>query len=187
MAAILDLAEVRERVARWSVEDYEHLVEQGLAPKRGELIRGIIIDKMSKSPLHCKLAKRLYDRFFSLGLEGLVVFQERGLRLADSEPEPDIAVARGVESDFNASHPSTAELVVEVAVSSVAADREYASLYAEAGVPEYWIVLAEAGQVEVRRGPVDGAYRELQIYGAGDTLVCRNVPGLTVVVAEFFG
>ena len=51
-------------------------------------------------------------------------------------------------------HPTTAELVVEVAVSSAVVDRENASLYADAGVPEYWIVLGELGQVEVCRQPV---------------------------------
>ena len=186
MPAILELPELRERIARWSVDDYERLVESGLAPKRGELIRGIIIDKMSKSPLHCALAKSLYDRFQGLKIAGYVVFQERGLRLADSEPEPDVSFVRGQAHDFRTRHPTTAELVVEVAVSSVAGDREYASLYAEANVAEYWIILAEAAQVEVRWRPIDGEYREQRTYGLGETLVCQSVPELGVVLHDLF-
>ena len=39
----------------------------------------------------------------------------------------DISVTRGQESDFTDAHPTTAELVVEIAVSSAALDRENAS------------------------------------------------------------
>lgn len=186
MSTILELPEVRERVARWSVEDYERLVESGLAPKRGELIRGIIIDKMSKSPLHCDLSKRLYDKLQSLRIAGFVVFQERGLRLADSEPEPDVSFVRGQPADFRARHPATAELVVEVAVSSVAADREYASLYAEARIGEYWIVLAESEQIEVRWQPEDGVYRKQRTYRRGESVICQVVPELSVELDELF-
>lgn len=187
MPAILELPEMRDRIARWSVDDYERLVESGLAPKRGELIRGIIIDKMSKSPLHCDLAKWLYDHFQALRLPGFVVYQERGLRLSDSEPEPDVSLVRGQVKDFRTIHPTTAELVVEVAVSSVAADREYALLYAEANVIEYWIILAESEQVEVRWQPENGVYCQQRTYHRGDTLACRNVPELTVALDELFG
>jgi hypothetical protein len=41
-------------------------------------------------------------------------------------------VVRGSESDFRTAHPKTAELAIEVAVSSPELDRENASLYAEA-------------------------------------------------------
>jgi Uma2 family endonuclease len=79
----------------------------------------------------------------------LVVRREDPLTLKDSEPEPDIAVVRGSESEFFHAHPTTAELVIEVAVSSPVLDREAASLYAEAGVKEYWIVLGTTRQIEV--------------------------------------
>jgi Uma2 family endonuclease len=75
------------------------------------------------------------------------------LTLADSEPEPDISVTRGQESDFASAHSTTAELAVEIAVPSPALDRENASLYAEAGVKEYWIILGKERKVEVYRRP----------------------------------
>lgn len=48
---------------------------------------------------------------------------------------------KGKEQEFFVAHPTTAERVIEVAVSSPAHDRENVSLFAEAGVKEYWIVL----------------------------------------------
>ncbi len=186
MSAILELPELRERVARWSVDEYETLVNQGLAPKRGELIHGIIIDKMSKSPLHVDLSRWIYDEVCKHLPSGYTVFQESPLRLADSEPEPDVSVVRGIRSDFRGKHPTTATLVVEVAVSSVATDREYASMYAEAGVPEYWIILAETRQVEVRRSPQSGVYQEVSTYSVGQTLSCETLPEITISLHELF-
>ena len=186
MSAILDLPEVRDRVARWSVEAYEQLVGLGVLDKKSELIRGIIVQRMPKSPLHFTLTKRIYDHFQSQRIMGCIVRQEGPLRLVDSEPEPDVAIVRGSESDFTTRHPTTAELVVEVAVSSVALDRENASLYAEAGVPEYWIVLGEERRIEVYRQPVDGAYQQKRLYSVGETLACEGVPGLSVPLEEWF-
>jgi Uma2 family endonuclease len=186
MSAILDLPEVRARVSRLSVEAYEALAEMGALEKQAELIRGVIVKKMPKSPLHCKLIKRIFLAFFALQRAGLVVFSERPLRLADSEPEPDVMIVRGEESDYDTQHPTTAELVVEVAVSSAALDRENATLYAEAGVPEYWIVLGVENQIEVYRQPENGVYRQKRLYSMDETLVCESVPGLQVALQDWF-
>ena len=90
--------------------------------------------------------------------------------MADSVPEPDVSVVRGTPANFRTTHPTSAELVVEVAVSSVALDRENASLYAEAGVGKYWIVLGEEERVEVYRRPENGAYQEKRAYGRGEVI-----------------
>ena len=57
----------------------------------------------------------------------------------DSEPEPDIAVVP--VGDYDAEHPSSAYLIIEVADSSLNDDRFIKRpVYATAGVPEYWIL-----------------------------------------------
>src|SRR5689334_1804477 len=141
MAAILDIPEVRERISRLSVEEFHRLDEFNDNGRRTELIRGIVMEKMPKSPLHRTITSLLYKFLSGQLAQGYTVWKEEPLTLADSEPEPDISVTRGHESDFATAHPATAELAVEIAVSSAALDRENASLYAEAGVKEYWIVL----------------------------------------------
>ena len=186
MSAILELPEVRARVSPLSVEAYEALADMGALEKRAELIRGVIVKKMPKSPLHCKLIKRIFLYLLTFQRAGLVAFSEHPFRLKDSMPEPDVMLVRGEESDFDAKHPAIAELVVEVAVSSVALDRENASLYAEAGVPEYWIVLGEAKQIEVYRQPENGVYQQKRLYSPGETLACESVPGLKADLTEWF-
>src|SRR3990172_2591829 len=147
MSTILELPEVRQRVSPLTVEEYHRLDEFNERGRRTELIRGIVIEKMSKSPLHAAVAKRLYDLIARVLPSGFVVRREDPITLSDSEPEPDIAVVEGKEADYFHVHPATAELVVEVAVSSPALDRANRSLYAEAGVKEYWIVLATERRV----------------------------------------
>ena len=186
MAAILDLPEVRERVTRWSVEDYEHLTELGVLPRQAELLRGLIVEKMPKSPLHNFLTNRIAKDLLRRARPGLDVRQESSLRCKDSVPEPDVSVVRGREEDFRTRHPTTALLVVEVAVSSVALDRENASLYAEAGVTEYWIVLGETEQVEVYRRPENGVYQEKRTYARDEAIVCPALTEEPVPVAAWF-
>ena len=186
MNAILDLPEVRARVSRLSVATYDILTEMGALDEREELIRGYLVKKMSKSPLHRNLTKWIYDHCRDQRPSGCVVFQEAPLRLADSVPEPDAMIVRGEKRDFDDKHPTTAELVVEVAVSSAVLDRENASLYAEAGVAEYWIVLGAERQVEAYRQPENGVYRQKRLYTAGETLPCESVPGLQVALDEWF-
>ena len=184
--AILEIPEVRQRVSPLSVEEYHRLDEFNEHGRRTELIRGIVIEKMSKSPLHSAIGKLLYDRISTMVPENFVVRREDPLTLADSEPEPDISVTRGKTADFFTRHPTTAELVVEVAVTSATLDRENASLYAEAGVPEYWIVLASERKVEVYRRPETGRYIEKDLLGFNDTLECRSVPGVQIRLADLF-
>lgn len=186
MSALLEMPEVRERLSRLSVEEYHRLGEFNEKHRRTELIRGLAIEKMSKSPLHSAIAKRLYDRIASLLPTGLVVRREDPITFADSEPEPDIAVVRGTERDFFEVHPTTAELVVEVAVSSPALDRENATLYGEGGVREYWIVLGAEGRVEVYRQLESGRYREKRLYGPGDVLRCASAPVIQIRVSDLF-
>ena len=141
---------------------------------------------MSKSPLHSSIAKRLCDTIARLLPKGFVVRREDPITFADSEPEPDIAVVCGVETDFFQAHPTTAELVIEVAVSSPTLDRENASLYAEAGVKEYWIVLGPERRVEVYRQPQNGRYRESIQFDLDATLQCVSVPAVRIPVLDLF-
>jgi Uma2 family endonuclease len=184
--AILDLPDARERMVRLSVEDFHRATELGVFGKRAELIRGIVFEKPPVFPLHQKLSKRLYDHLLKLGLAGCSVRHESPLSLADSEPIPDVAVAAGADANFDERHPSTAKLVIEVAVSSEALDRANAELYAEAGVEEYWIVLATRRQVEVYRQPEAGRYHERQLFEGDEVVASVALPDVRVSLQELF-
>lgn len=184
---MLDIPEVRARISPVTVEQYRQFPELNANGRRTELIRGIIIEKMSKSPLHSSIARRLF-KLLQDGLPaGFLLLREDPLTFADSEPEPDLAIVRGTEADFANQHPSTAALVIEIAVTSAAEDRSVASLYAESGVEEYWIVLPVERKVEVYRRPEGAAYLEHTIAEGDVALECGSVPGVRVHLAELFG
>jgi Uma2 family endonuclease len=183
---ILDMPEVRERISRLTVEEYHRLDEYNERGRRTELIRGIVIEKMSKSPLHRIVISMLYDLIAATLPKGFALWMEQPLTLTDSEPEPDISITIGNRADYARHHPTTAELVIEVAVHSVPLDRALASVYAEAGVKEYWIVIAPERRVEVYHQPRNGKFHQTQAYGDTETIACSSVPGLTIRVSDFF-
>ncbi len=168
-----------------SVRAWHEMIAKGLAPKRAELIRGVIVEKMPKSILHIILVGRLCDLLKSLLGPQLWVRQEAPLSLADSEPEPDVSVVDGRDADYS-SHPTTARLVVKVAVSSLAEDKEMATIYAEAGVTEFWLVNAPERCIEVYRRPVGGRYEEMTVVSQGMLLGCAALPEVKVDLAQLF-
>ena len=185
MTSILDVPEIRASVHRWTVADFRALAEDQPGYEHSELIRGVIVEKEMKTLLHDKLVD-VAAEFLRGAVRGTWwVRQEASMRLADSMPEPDVSVVAGTRNDYD-DKPTTAALIVEVAVTSLAADREKAALYAEAGVGEYWIVLAEAGQVEVYRRPEASAYLERRTYRRGETIETASVTGGPVAVEALF-
>ncbi len=171
---------------RMPVALYNRLGEMGVLPKQTELVRGIVIYKISKSPLHAVLSDELGDILSRIVPAGHVLRRENPLSLRDSVPEPDISIVEGDRKEFCSRHPSTAKLVIEVAVSTVEEDREMVDLYAEAGIEEYWIVLANAGQIEVHKRPFAGAYMDCHVYGSGEIIECGSLSGVAVAVDEVF-
>jgi Uma2 family endonuclease len=110
----------------------------------------------------------------------------------ESEPEPDVAVVPGDPRDYRDAHPARPVLVVEVALSRVGFDREHkGSLYARAGVADYWIVNLPDRRLEVYRGPVpDGAapfggrYGSALALGPEERVAPLAAPGASVTVAD---
>jgi Uma2 family endonuclease len=183
---MLEIPEVRARISPLTVADYHRLSEYNDNGHRTELIRGILIEKMSKSPLHSSIARRLFKLLQATLPAHCTLLREDPLTFADSEPEPDLAVVRGDESEFANHHPTTAALVIEIAVTSAAEDRSLASLYAEAAVEEYWIVLPVERQIEVYRHPKAGIYAEcFKIHGDAE-IHCASLPSIRFRLTELF-
>lgn len=187
MLSVLEEPAVRERVAPISVESYHVLGETGRIAERTELIRGAIIEKMSQSPLHASVVELLRDALLSCLPEGFVLRQEKPLTLRASEPEPDLAIVRGNRQDFLASHPHSAALIVEVAVSSDVLERIKLGLYAEADVPECWLVLAEARMVERHTEPGGGCYQRVERVAYPQQIASTVFPSVVLPPPGLFG
>ena len=170
-----------------SVEAYHALGEAGLIPKRTELLHGFVYHKMPKSPLHSYLVRMLLKPLQDAMPEGFIVGSERPITCVDSEPEPDLSVVRGEIADFRYAHPRTAELVIEVCVTSHEYDRSKLRAYASAGVKECWLVLGPEKKIEVHRQPAGEQFAECAVHGPGGSLTSAAVPGFTVDLGSLFG
>jgi len=184
MVAALENPVVRRQVHAISIPTYHLMIDAGF-DERVELIRGVLVEKMPKSPLHETLVDNIHE-LVKHALPGFWVRKEAPLTLRDSEPEPDVSVVTGRRSEFQDKHPSTAKLAIEVALSSEAIDREKGLIYAEAGIEEYWLVLADEHIVEVYSEPLTGNWSTMRRHLAGDTIKCSSLPPLSITVAELF-
>jgi Uma2 family endonuclease len=172
---------------RFSVAEYHQMGEAGvLTPSdRVELLEGWIVEKMNQKPAHGYMVGEL-DRWFHRQIhDNWAVRCQLPITLAESEPEPDIAVAKGNHADFRLSHPTGADcrLVIEVADSSLAKDRAKAAIYAAAGVQEYWIVNLIDLNVQQLTGPhSDAGYQQSKVLSGRD--VVETQVGETVLRLE---
>lgn len=169
-----------------SVEAYHALGEARLIPERTELLYGFVYHKMSKSPFHSYLVQLLLDLLRAAVPAGLMVRSEQPITCGESEPEPDLAVVRGQPGDFRVAHPRTAELVIEVCVSSPEYDRSKLRAYARAGVKECWLVLGPEQKIEVHRQPSGEQFAERIAQGPGGSVSSPLVPGFTVDLGTLF-
>lgn len=182
---ILDLPGQREQLIPLSVQAYHALGEMGFIPEKTELIHGFVFQKMPKSPLHRALILRMFDRLLAaMNREKYWLQSEQPITCGESEPEPDLSVIAGCKDDFFDHHPTTAELVIEVAVTSQEMDRAKARIYATAGVKEYWLVDVPARLIEIHLQPSATGYADIRTVAESEIATSSSVPEFSVSIAE---
>jgi len=163
------------RLRRWTRAEYERLIEAGIFQpgEPVELLGGELMVSEPQGSAHYTAIGLVEDALRAALGPGWLVRSQGPIALTDdSEPEPDVAVTRGTRRDYRHEHPSRPVLVVEVAESSLALDRDHkGSLYARAGVADYWILNLVDRVLEVYRGPIeDPAARFLWRYALTEVL-----------------
>jgi Uma2 family endonuclease len=183
------------RTRRWTRAEYDRLIALGLLheDERVELVGGDVVCKEPQSARHAAVMFRAAEMLRQAFGPGWQVRSQLPLTLGDdSEPEPDVAVVGGGPDDFFDAHPVGAALVVEVALSSLAFDRDYkGSLYARGAVPDYWIIDIDGRRLEVHRDPCrdDTApfgwrYGTVRWLGPDNAIVPLAAPEAGIQVAE---
>lgn len=147
-----------ERVRPLKRAEYEALVEAGyLADERVELLRGVLVEMSPQGHAHARVtAWFARELILALGRRFDVRSHSPFAATDDSEPEPDVSVS---SHRRDGKHPARARLLIEVSDSSLRKDRRLKTeIYAEAGVPEYWIVDVRHRVVEVLTDPTPTGY-----------------------------
>ena len=189
------MASDETRTRRFTRAEYERLIALGLfQPDEAiELIGGELMVAEPQGPAHytaiVKTARALQAAFGA----GWYVRTEGPIGLADdSEPEPDVAVVPGAPDDYSRAHPSRPLLTVEVADTSLAADRHHkGSLYARAGLADYWVLNLVDRVLEVYREPVADPtapfgwrYARSEVLDASSRVTPLAAPGASLPVSQ---
>jgi len=189
------MADYETRTRRFTRAEYERLIDLGVfQPSEDiELIGGeLMVAEPQGAPHYTAIRKtaKALEAAFGPGWE---VRTEGPIGLDDeSEPEPDVAVVPGAPDDYARAHPSRPALTVEVAESSLALDRQRkGSLYARAGLPDYWVLNLVDRVLEVYREPApDSAapfgwrYGRSEVFEASARVTPLAAPGSSIPVSQ---
>jgi len=160
-----------------SVDQYHQMIDSGILTEDDpvELLDGCLVRKMPKHALHTFVTQELHDWLARVLPVGYYRNSQEPVTLPTSESEPDNSVIRGQRRMFVKHHPHAADAVlfVEVSETTLAHDRgPKKRIYAQANIPQYWIINLIERQIEVYREPdaAAGEYRQQTIYGLKDDL-----------------
>jgi Uma2 family endonuclease len=185
------------RPYRWTLEDYEQLIALGLLEgKHVELIQGEILTvaPMGELPalMIIHLPEVLLSHFNTRTGYHLRVQMPLALPALTWAPEPDITlVPLGIPTN-EAGCPTNASLIVEVAESPLAYDRDRQDpLYAAAGIQDYWLINLPERCCEVYRQPVPDItsfsgwrYQERQVLQEGEQVAPLGAPAVVVAAGD---
>jgi Uma2 family endonuclease len=182
---------------RFSIAEYHRLAELGFfeSDNRFELIRGEIIKMAAKGRLHSGCNTLLVEELIILlARRARVRVQEPIILSDDSEPEPDVVIARNRSDSYFSSHPESADvlLVIEVSDSTLKYDRKTKlSLYAESGIADYWIFNLVDIQLEMHSEPYQKPrggfdYRVKRVVLPNEVVVIPGFPELSLDLSAVF-
>lgn len=171
---------------RFSVSDYHRMRESNILTEedRVELLAGQIVPKSPIGKFHNACVNRLNSLFHQLLGQTSIIQVQGPLALnADSQSEPDVLVLQW-EDRFYADRlpgPKDVKLLIEVSDSTLDKDLKVKiPLYAEAVIPECWIVDLTREEINVFQHPVSGSYQQLMTFGLNDSIHSSVVAPISV-------
>ncbi len=181
-----------ERARRlFTRREYHRMGDAGIfrPGERVELIRGEIVEMSPIGSRHIAFVNNL-NQLLVMRLAGRAVVSVQNPVALDeqSEPEPDLAVLRR-RANYKHAEPATEDvlLLIEVADTSLRYDRSVKlRLYAETGIPEYWVIDASAELIEVHRGPGPDGYAETQQLSGDAVIAPVAFPDVALPLPDIF-
>lgn len=176
-------------LAKWSVADYHRMIASGiLLDRRVELLAGDIVEMSPEGPLHASRIRKVATYLRQL-LNGLALVSEaHPITLSDSEPEPDVAIVRLPESQYDDRHPRSEDILwlIEIADTTLTRDLQLKQqIYAAASIAEYWVMDINARALTIFRQPEASEYVSRQAISDG-AVNPLAFPELWVSVSQLF-
>ena len=183
------------KARRWTRVEYDRLINCGVFAEDDhlELLDGVLVVREPQGSRHSAAVVALHQALMQAFGAGFHVRPQLPIALDDSsEPEPDAVVVRGGPWDYARFHPTTPLLLVEIAETSLAIYRRYkGSLYARAGISDYWVVNLPEALLEIYREPGASAnarcgweYRSTRHFTRGMSVSPLALPTARIAVGD---
>lgn len=179
---------------RWTCDEFHRLCDEGwFGGSRVILLDGEILTLPMAAPPHntsLGLTEQWLRSVFTVDCH---LRNQMALDVGDrNDPGPDLAVVPGSIREYSKRQATTAVIVVEIADSSLSTDTKIKPhLYAQAGVPEYWVLDVNARQLHVFRDPVADEsaprghrYSTVTVLGETSTVAPQARPDASVKIAD---
>lgn len=173
---------------RFTVAEYYAMGDAGIlfGNDRTELLDGNVIARPPIGDWHAASVK-LFANTMPPALQGraMVAVQDPVRLDENSEPQPDVMLLLWRDDFYGGGHPGPADvlLLIEVSDTTVDYDRnEKLPLYAQAGIPEAWIVNRPAGRIEAHTDPSGNGYTTVRYFGPGETIAPQAFPDIVLEV-----
>jgi Uma2 family endonuclease len=175
--------------AKITLEQYHRMIDAGILDDcRVELLHGIIVEMSPEGISHASKRTNAQEHI------GKVLGDRVQLRIGapitlpnGSEPEPDIAVVMRQEEGYGTHHPYPEDIYWVMEYSNTSLDKDLgvkAEIYAEVGIPEYWVSNLKKNVLIVFRDPVDGKYQSRQEFTSG-SISPLAFPDVAIDIAQF--
>lgn len=182
---------------RFTVAEYHRLGELGFFGEddRFELIKGEIVQMAAKGTAHSVCGTRLFRELLKLVAERATLRGQESIIIPDdSEPEPDMVIARNREDDYLSAHPRPADILlgIEIADSTLSYDQQVKlSLYAETDISDYWIFNLVTNCLECYSQPYrdergNFGYRRKLIFLPNESVNLPSFPDLSLDLSKVF-
>jgi Uma2 family endonuclease len=175
---------------RFNVEEFQRMGEAGIITpdERVELIDGEVYEMAPVGPRHIWSVIYLNKYLLALAGDEMFVSPQSGVTIGKRrQPYPDFAVLRLAPGKLPGEAPQSEDcvLLVEIADSSADFDRRKKSrLYAEANIPEYWVLDLPTKHVVVHRRPRAGGYQDVVEYGIEASFTSPAFEGRTIAAKD---
>jgi Uma2 family endonuclease len=176
-----------------TVDLYHYMAEKGaFAPdERLELIDGEIFPMSPIGSFHARCVDFLTE-FLVKSLDDIYMVRVQNpiISAFDTEPQPDLVIARRTADRYKSQHPTGKDtvIVIEVADTTASFDRNRKfPKYAQAGIPEAWLIDLKRDVVEIHSDPGTSGYGDVQTFRRGERAVSKRIDTIDLAVEDILG
>ncbi len=150
-------------LTKWTLDDYHNMINTGILDDRQvEFILGDIVDMSPEKPLHHYTNHNVVKYLRSLLQDKAEVMEAHPITLTNSEPKPDVEIVRCPQELYLDHHPYPEDIywIIEIADTTSSKDLGIKKqMYAQANIPEYWVIDLKNTILRVFRQPHQDNYQ----------------------------